>query len=164
MIKVETSVYTQYENEWGETYHELEETYEDTFETLEQATDFADKKPYGWLGAYVEIYINDRFYSDYVLSEEEEEETEETNTKKIPQDWALMLAELHNKVMELQDTFDTIRNDLYARDYEDNEDIKKFLEGFDTDNLESEIEHICDKLDDLESETSELDCEYNDYE
>lgn len=159
MIKVETNVYTQYENEWGDLYHELEETYEDTFDTLEQATDFADKKPYGWLGAYVEIYIDDRFYNDYVLGEEEEEET---NTKKIPQNWALMLAELHNKVMELQDTFNSIKTDLYDRDY--TTDTFKDLEGEDWDNLESEIEYICDKLDDLESETSELDCEYNDYE
>ncbi len=156
MIKVTSKVYTQYENEWGDLYHELEETYEDTFETLEQATDFADKKPYGWLGAYVKIYIDNRFYNDYVLGEEEE-----TSAKRLPKELALLFAELHNKVMEIQDTFDSFKNDLYSHEIDTNEyDIS----DIDLTALESEIEHICNTLDDLESETSELDCEYNDYE
>ena len=82
--------------------------------------------------------------------------------KKIPQEWALMLAELHNKVMELQDTFDTIKSDLYSG--EADEETAPLLKGFDLDELEREVESICDKLDDLEAETSELDCEYNDYD
>lgn len=82
--------------------------------------------------------------------------------KKIPAKWGLMLAELHNKVMELQDTFDTIRSDLYADCFDDYKDFG--LEDFDKDQLTSEIEYICDQLDTIESETSELDCEYNDYE
>ena len=84
--------------------------------------------------------------------------------KKIPNEWALKLAELHNQVMELQDFFDSVKSDLYARDFEDNEDIKNFLEDFNIDELEEEVEYICDELDDLEAETSGLDCEYNDYE
>lgn len=40
------------------------------------------------------------------------------------------------------------------------EDIK----GFDLDDLVDELDYICDQLDTIESETSELDCEYNDYE
>lgn len=82
--------------------------------------------------------------------------------KKIPTKWGLMLAELHNKVMELQDTFDTFKSNCYSNDFEswELEDIK----GFDLDELVEELETICDKLDDLESETSDLDYEYNYYE
>ena len=82
--------------------------------------------------------------------------------KKLPKQWALMLAELHNKVMEVQDTFDTIKSDLYCGG-EDLEDIE-ILKGFDLDELEEEVEHICDTLEELEATTSELDCAYNDYE
>ena len=80
---------------------------------------------------------------------------------KIPSKWALKLAELHNMVMELQDFFDTAKNSCYDNDWEDDqlEDIK----GFDIEELEEELESICDKLDDLEADTSELDCKYNDY-
>ena len=81
--------------------------------------------------------------------------------KKIPSKWALMLADLHNKVMELQDHFDTWKRNCYSHDLEDWEE--KEIEGFELDDLEEEIEHICDQLDDLEATTSELDCEYNDY-
>lgn len=82
--------------------------------------------------------------------------------KKLPKEWALMLADLHNKVMEIQDTFDTIKSDLYCGG-EDLEEIE-ILKDFDLEELEEEIEYICDQLDTIEAETSELDCEYNDYE
>ncbi len=82
--------------------------------------------------------------------------------KKIPNEWALKLAELHNQVMELQDFFDTWKNNCYSHDLEHFEEEE--IEGFELDDLEEDVEYICDKLDDLEAETSELDCEYNDYE
>ena len=81
---------------------------------------------------------------------------------KLPKEWALLLAELHNKVMELQDQFEGFKSDLYSGDV----DVEEFpmLEGFDIDNLTEELEYICDQLDTIEAETSELDCEYNDYD
>lgn len=81
--------------------------------------------------------------------------------RKLPKEWALLLAELHDKVMEVQDTFDTIKSDLYSG--ETNEDVEEFLKGFNLDQLTAEVEYICDQLDTIEAETSELDCEYNDY-
>ena len=81
--------------------------------------------------------------------------------RKLPKEWALMLADLHNKVMEVQDTFDTIRSDFYCDEYNEDTDLTN---GFDLDDLQEEIESICDRLDDIEAETSELDCEYNDYD
>lgn len=80
--------------------------------------------------------------------------------KKIPQQWAKRLADLHNLVMELQDEFDTIKSDLYCgEDIEEND-----LSDYDIDKLTEEIESICDRLDDIECEASELDYEYNDYD
>ena len=76
---------------------------------------------------------------------------------KLPTKWALMLADLHNKVMELQDEFDTLRQDCYCGE------LPEEAEGYDPDELEEELEAICDQLDTIEAETSELDCEYNDY-
>ena len=81
--------------------------------------------------------------------------------KKLPKHLALLLAELHNKVMEAQETFDTFKRDLYCGDFNQEE---VGLEDFDLEELESEVEYICDQLDTIEAETSELDCEYNDYE
>ena len=86
---------------------------------------------------------------------------------KIPSKWALMLAELHNKVMELQDTFDTLKSDVSCGAIDD--EIAKELgieEGeYETalSDIYEELDYICDKLDSIEADTSELDCEYNDY-
>ena len=77
---------------------------------------------------------------------------------KIPSKWAILLAELHDKIMEVQDTFDTIKSDLYCGVDEE------IVGDFDIDELTEEVEYICDQLDDLEASTSELDCEYNNYE
>lgn len=81
--------------------------------------------------------------------------------KKIPKKYAEKLANLHNLVMELQDDFDTLKRSCECNDFEswELEDVK----GFDIDKLAEELESICDQLDIIESETSELDCEYNDY-
>lgn len=81
---------------------------------------------------------------------------------KIPRKYAEKLANLHNLVMELQDDFDTLKRSCESNDFEswELEDIK----GFDLDDLVDELDYICDQLDTIESETSELDCEYNDYE
>ena len=78
--------------------------------------------------------------------------------KKIPVKWALMLAQLHDKVMELQDEFDTYKQGCYENE------LPFDAQHFDVDELTEELEYICDKLDDIESDTSELDCEYNDYD
>lgn len=77
--------------------------------------------------------------------------------RKIPSKWALMLADLHNKVMELQDEFDTYRQGLYV-----NEKPSE-AEDYDTEELLEHVEAICEALDDIEASASELDCEYNDY-
>ena len=84
---------------------------------------------------------------------------------KIPKEWALMLAELHNKVMELQDTFDTFKSDVACGVDEETYQEMFDKEGIelDSDELYDTLCDICYKLDDLEAETSELDCEYNDY-
>jgi len=81
--------------------------------------------------------------------------------RKIPKEWALLLADLHNKVMDLQDQFEGFKSDLYSGEDLEDYDI---LEGFDIEELEEELEAICDQLDTIEAETSELDCEYNDYD
>ena len=80
---------------------------------------------------------------------------------KIPLKMAQRLAELHNLVMELQDEFDSFKTSCYDRDFSDDE--QEMIGDLDIDELEEEIYYICEKLDDIESETSELDCEYNDY-
>ena len=82
---------------------------------------------------------------------------------KIPTKFAQMLADLHNKVMEIQDEFDYFKNQLYSNDFEDDEIEELELGKYNLDNLTEEIEEICDTLDDLESETSELDCNHNFY-
>ena len=82
------------------------------------------------------------------------------NKQKIPSKWALRLAELHNLVMELQDYFDGIKSDLYCGG--DLEEVG--LDDYDINDLTEEVEHICDTLEDLEADTSELDCEYNNYD
>jgi len=81
---------------------------------------------------------------------------------KLPKELAQLLAELHDKVMEVHDRFETWKSDLYCGVSE--EDYETFLKGFDLDKLEAEVEYVCDKLEDLEAETSELDNEYNNYE
>lgn len=85
--------------------------------------------------------------------------------KKIPSTWALELAQLHNKVMELQDMFNGFKNDIWGGVDEEAHQEMLNNEGIDllSDELMKELEHICDKLEDLEADTSELDCEYNDY-
>ena len=80
---------------------------------------------------------------------------------KIPQKMALKLAELHNLVMELQDDFESLKNSCYDQDFTDEE--KAMVKGFDLDELANELEDIGYRLDDIESETSDLDCEYNNY-
>lgn len=86
---------------------------------------------------------------------------------KIPQAWALKLAELHNIVMELQDTFDTLKDDVGCGNIDDETAKELGIEGGDYEtalnDIYEELVSICYKLDDLEAETSELDCEYNDY-
>lgn len=82
---------------------------------------------------------------------------------KLPRKFAELLAKLHDVVMECQDEFDYFKNQLYSNDFEDDEIESYELGKYNIDNLTETIEEICDKLDDLESETSELDCEYNDY-
>ena len=77
--------------------------------------------------------------------------------KKIPSSWALKLAKLHDLVMELQEEFDIYKQSCYSNE------LSSEAEEFDLDELTEEIEYICDKLDDIEAETSELDCEYNEY-
>ena len=73
MIKVRYEVYTQYEDIWGEGgEREWEETYEDEYATREEAEREADKHPYGCLGQYVEIFINDDYYDDYEVEEEDD--------------------------------------------------------------------------------------------
>ena len=82
--------------------------------------------------------------------------------KKIPSEWALKLAELHNHVMELQDEFSSIKDTLYSR--EEDDILELGVRHYNLNALEEEVENICDVLDDLEITTSELDIEYNDYE
>lgn len=80
---------------------------------------------------------------------------------KIPKKYAEKLANLHNLVMELQDDFETFKTSCETEDFEswELEDIK----GFDLEELANELQDICYRLEDIESETSELDCDYNDY-
>ena len=80
---------------------------------------------------------------------------------KIPKKYAEKLAKLHNLVMELQDDFESLKNSCYDQDFTDEE--QEMVKGFDLDELANELEDIGYRLDDIESETSELDCEYNDY-
>ena len=80
------------------------------------------------------------------------------NKQKIPSKWALRLAELHNLVMELQDEFDTYKQGCYC------DELPFEAEEFDKVDLEQELEAICYKLDDIEADASELDCEYNNYD
>lgn len=82
MISVRYEVYTQSEDMWGDTETEWEETYEDEYATREEAEREADKHPYGCLGQYVEIYIDNKFYDDYEVEEDEEEETKDDDPKK----------------------------------------------------------------------------------
>lgn len=81
--------------------------------------------------------------------------------KKIPQKYAEKLANLHNLIMELQDEFETFKNAVDCEDFDEEE--QEMVKGFDLDSLSDELGDICYQLDDLESATSELDCEYNDY-
>ena len=80
---------------------------------------------------------------------------------KIPKKYAEKLAKLHDLVMELQDDFETYKNAVDCNDLDEEE--QELVNGFDLDELSNELNDICYALDDLESETSELDCEYNDY-
>ena len=68
---------------------------------------------------------------------------------KLPKRLATLLAELHDKAMEVQEEF----NDYQSYECDDNDD-----------ELYHELTEIIDQLDTIESETSELDCEYNDYD
>lgn len=79
---------------------------------------------------------------------------------KLPKQFAQLLAELHDKVMEVQDYFDTFKSDLYCGVDEESE----IAQNFDLDELTSEVEYVCDKLEDIEAETSELDVGYNNYD
>lgn len=85
--------------------------------------------------------------------------------KKLPKEWASMLADLHNKVMEIKDTFDTFKSDVACGVDEDTRQEMLDKEGIDlaSDELWDTLSEICDKLEDVEADTSELDCEYNDY-
>lgn len=78
-------------------------------------------------------------------------------TPKIPVSWARQLAKLHDLVIELQDEFDTYKQGAYCNE------LNWEAKDFNIDDLTEELEYICDKLSDLEADTSELDCEYNDY-
>lgn len=84
-------------------------------------------------------------------------------TQKIPSEWAYKLATLHNLVMELQEQFEGYKNALDYGEKEDIDDVEN-LDDFDDASLLEELEEICYKLEDLEADTSELDCNYNDYD
>ena len=74
MIKVEFKVYTQYYDIVTDTdYVELEETNEVECDTMEDAWKCADKDTYGWLGSYVEVYVDGHYYRDYEVEEQEDE-------------------------------------------------------------------------------------------
>ena len=83
---------------------------------------------------------------------------------KLPKHYAEELALLHNKVMEVQELFQSLLDDINCGLDED--DYKDVLEeGIDLENEDfiDELQEIVYKLDDLEADTSELDCKYNDY-
>ena len=81
---------------------------------------------------------------------------------KIPQAYAQKLANLHNLVMELQDDFESLKNSCFSNDFTEEE--QEMVKGFDIEELGNELEAIGYELDDLESVTSKLDCEYNNYD
>lgn len=83
MVKVRYGVYSQSEDMWGDVESEWEETYEDEYATREEAERNADKHPYGCLGQYVEIFIDDKFYDDYEVEEDDVEDEDDDPHKKV---------------------------------------------------------------------------------
>lgn len=88
------------------------------------------------------------------------------NDKRIPKEWAQELALLHDKIIDLQDFFNSAQSDIWCGVDEATKQEMLNKEGIDLDSeeLQDELNHICETLDELEAITSELDCDYNDYD